>query len=111
MSILALTSALWFAADPAASRVDVSGGVSIELRGGRAPIQPSDPTSTWGVLTILTPDVDMEVASRRGTLFNFGYTPRVQYRWPNRVGLDRPILLHQAYATLQQQLDPRWTLG
>jgi len=112
MSVLALAAALWFAADPAASRVDVSGGVSIELRGGRTPVQQSDPNSEWGMLTILNPDVDMEVASRRGTLFNLGYTPRVQYRQlANNDDIARPLLLHQAYATLQQQLDPRWLLG
>jgi hypothetical protein len=109
MSALALTAAL-FLADPAASRVDVSGGVSVELRGGRAPVDPAS-NPEWGVLTILTPDVDMEVATRRGTLLNFGYTPRVQYRSANRLDINRPILLHQAYATLAQQLDPRWVLG
>jgi|GEM_PF-1906671 len=110
MSALALTAALWFATDPTASRVDVSGGAAIEVRGGRAPTQPTaDPEPA--VLSILTPDVDMEVASRRGTLFNLGYTPRVQYRYPNRIGVNRPLLLHQGYATLAQQLDPRWLLG
>ena len=109
MSALALTAAL-FLADPAASRVDVSGGVSVELRGGRAPVDPAS-NPEWGILTILTPDVDMEVATRRGTLLNFGYTPRVQYRSANRLDINRPILLHQAYATLAQQLDPRWVLG
>ncbi|MCR9160314.1 MAG: hypothetical protein ACE37F_18030 [Nannocystaceae bacterium] len=109
MLSLALTAAL-FLADPAASRVDVSGGVSVELRGGRAPVDPAS-RPEWGILTILTPDVDMEVATRRGTLLNFGYTPRVQYRSANRLDINRPILLHQAYATLAQQLDPRWVLG
>lgn len=109
MSALALTAAL-FLADPAASRVDVSGGVSVELRGGRAPVQPSEDPEL-GMLLILNPDVDMELATRRGTLLNVGYTPRVQYRYPNRIDLNRPLLLHQAYATVAQQLDPRWVLG
>ena len=110
MPPLNLLAALWFATDPAASRVDVSGGVSVEVRGGRAPVEPtSDPEP--GMLTIVTPDVDMEFASRRGSLFNLGYTPRVQYRYPNRIGVNRPLLLHQAYATHQQQLDRRWLLG
>ncbi len=109
MSPLALSAALLLA-DPAASRVDVSGGVSVELRGGRAPVRPTQAPEA-SALTILTPDVDMEVASRRGTLLNIGYTPRVQYRWPNRIGVNRPLLLHQAYTTLAQQIDPRWVLG
>ncbi len=109
MSALALTAAL-FLADPTASRLDVSGGVSVELRGGRAPVDPAS-NPEWGILTILTPDVDMELATRRGTLLNFGYTPRVQYRSANRLDINRPILLHQAYATLAQQLDPRWVVG
>jgi hypothetical protein len=110
MSSLALTAALCLA-DPAASRVDVSGGVSVEVRGGRAPVRPAEPP-VFSVLTIVNPDVDMEFASRRGTTFNLGYTPRVQYRNRNRVSnLQRPLLLHQAYSTLVQQIDPRWALG
>lgn len=110
MTPLSLLAALWFAADPAASRVDVSGGAAIELRGGFAPPSPQEDSGP-SVLAILTPDVDMEVASRRGTLFNLGYTPRVQYRYPNRIDLNRPLLLHQGYATLRQPVDPRWVLG
>jgi len=110
MSSLSLLAALWFAADPAASRVDVSGGAAIEVRGGFAPPSPQEDIAP-SVLVILTPDVDAEVASRRGTLFNLGYTPRVQYRWPNRIDLNRPLLLHQGYATLRQSVNPRWVLG
>lgn len=110
MSSLSLLAALWFAADPAASRVDVSGGAAIELRGGLAPPSPED-DAVPSVLVILTPDVDMEVESRRGSLLNLGYTPRVQYRYPNRIDLNRPLLLHQGYATLSQQVDPRWIVG
>lgn len=110
MSSLSLLAALWFAADPAASRVDVSGGAAIEVRGGFAPRSPQE-ASEPAVLAILTPDVDMEVASRRGTLFNLGYTPRVQHRYRNLLGVNRPLLLHQGYATLRQQVDPRWVLG
>ncbi len=110
MVSLSLLAVLWFAADPAASRVDVSGGAAIELRGGIAPPSPQE-DSAPSVLIILTPDVDMEFASRRGTLFNLGYTPRVQYRYPNRIDVNRPLLLHQGYAILRQQVDPRWVLG
>lgn len=110
LSLTTLVGALWFAADPAASRVDVSGGAAIELRGGFAPPSPQD-SAAPSVLAILTPDVDMELASRRGTIFNLGYTPRVTYRFPNRINLNRPLLLHQAYGTLRQRLDPRWVLG
>lgn len=105
-----LVGALWFAADPAASRVDVSAGAAIEVRGGFAPRSPRE-ASEPSVLAILTPDVDMELASRRGTVFNLGYTPRVTYRFPNLINLNRPLLLHQAYATLRQRVDPRWVLG
>ncbi|MGH1347456.1 MAG: hypothetical protein ACRBN8_38205 [Nannocystales bacterium] len=110
MSSLSLLAALWFAADPAASRVDVSGGAAIEVRGGWAPPAPQE-SAVPTVLVILTPDVDMEVESRRGTLFNLGYTPRVQHREPNLLDADLPLLLHQAYATVRQPVDARWTLG
>ncbi len=110
MSSLALYAALWFAADPYASRVDVSGGVSVELRGGIAPPSAQDPAEP-AMLTIVTPDLDMEYASRRGAVFNLGYTPRVQYRIRNRLDIKRPILLHQGYASYQEQLDRRWLLG
>ncbi len=110
MSPLSLLAALWFAADPAASRVDVSGGAAIELRGGLAPRSPQE-SAVPSVLVILTPDVDAEVESRRGSLLNLGYTPRVQYRYPNRIDVNRPLLLHQGYATVRQQVDPRWVVG
>ncbi|MBV1858970.1 MAG: hypothetical protein KUG77_11210 [Nannocystaceae bacterium] len=110
MSSLSLLAVLWFAADPAASRVDVSGGAAVEVRGGWAPRGPRE-SAEPAVLAILTPDVDMEVASRRGALFNLGYTPRVQHRYRNLLNVKHPLLLHQVYATLRQSLDPRWVLG
>ncbi len=110
MSSFGLAAALLLAIDPRASRVDVSGAVSVELRGGRAPVVPTE-SPTGSFLSIITPDFDVNARSRRGGSFTLGYSPRVQYRVPNRIDLDRPILLHQAYAGYDKELTARWTLG
>lgn len=111
MSLTATVALLWLASDPRASRVDVSGGASVELRGGRAPLSAND-RPQFGLLTILSPNVAMEAGFRRGGgQLNLGYNPVIQYRWPNRLGLDRPLLLHQAYSNYVQDLSERWLLS
>lgn len=92
-----LPFALWMV-DPRADKVDVSGGATIELRGGFAPVTPT-PTaeSEPSFLMILTPNVDFETVHRSRGSFTMGYSPRVQWRLPNRLSIDRPLLLHQGY--------------
>ncbi|MEM6295291.1 MAG: hypothetical protein AAGA54_28725 [Myxococcota bacterium] len=110
MSLTAITAALWLAVEPAASRVDVSGGAAVELRGGRAPVTPlADPE--WSMLSIITPEVAMETATRRGTTLRINYAPRVQQRLPNVLDIRRPLLLHQNELALLRTLTPRWNLG
>ncbi len=110
MSLAAITAALWLAVDPASSRVDVSGGAAVELRGGRAPVTPlADPE--WAMLSIITPEVAMETASRRGTTLRIAYAPRVQQRLPNVLDIRRPLLLHQNELSLLHTLTRRWNLG
>jgi hypothetical protein len=96
--------------DPRSARVDVSGGVAVEARIGRAPVTPvQDPELSF--LTIVTPDVAMEVRARRSGTFTLGYSPRVQYRLPNRLQLQRPIFLHTITSTYDASLSRRWLLG
>jgi hypothetical protein len=102
------------AVDPRARRVDVSGGVAVELRGGVAPrtfVDPPEPT----LLMIVSPNADLEVRHRRSGTFNLGITPRVQYRTPNRLSVERPIVLAQMYATHEADITrtwrSRWDLG
>jgi hypothetical protein len=97
------------AIDPRAHRVDVSGGATAEVRGGAAPRTPLDnPEPTF--LTILTPNVDFQVRHRRGGTFNLGLTPRMQFRVPNRLSVNRPIFLGQVYATHSMDLNRKWTM-
>lgn len=97
------------AIDPRAHRVDVSGGVSAEVRGGLAPRSPTD-TAEPTFLTILTPNVDLQVRQRRAGTFNLGLSPRVQFRAPNRLSVERPIFLAQMYATYGVDLTRTWTM-
>ena len=96
--------------DPSSARVDVSGGVAAEVRGGRAPISPVDPPVA-SFLAIVTPDVAMQVRSRRGGVFTLGYSPRIQYRLPNRLDLLRPLFLHTFTSTYDVSLSRRWSMG
>lgn len=103
----AFLSALVWAIDPGASRVDVSGGVAAEVRGGVAPIDAaSEPEPS--VLTIVTPNLDFMARHRRHGIWVLGYSPRVQYRTPNRLSVERPLLLHQAYTTYEAAIDRLW---
>lgn len=102
--------ALLLAIDPRASKVDVSGGAAIEARVGSAPVTPGEP-SVLSFLSILTPNADLRVTSRRGGIWLLGYSPRVQLRLPNRISLKRPLLLHQLYTGYDVDLTRRWALG
>lgn len=95
--------------DPRSNQVDVSGGVAVEMRGGRAPVTPlAEPVASF--LTIVTPDVAMEVRARRGGVFTLGYAPRIQYRAPNRLSLNRPLFLHTFTSTYDVNLTRRWLM-
>lgn len=92
--------------DPRSAQVDVSGGVAAEMRIGRAPVTPAaEPVLSF--LAIVTPDVAMEVDSRRGGTFTLGYSPRIQYRVPNRIELQRPLFLHSITSTYDATLSRR----
>jgi hypothetical protein len=95
--------------DPRAAQVDVSGGIAVEARGGRAPVTPlQEPEASF--LAIVTPDVAMQVEARRGGTFTLGYSPRIQYRVPNRIDLNRPLFLHNIASTYDVSLSRRWLL-
>lgn len=95
--------------DPKAGKVDVSGGIAAETRVGRAPVSVvSDPETSF--LMIVTPNADLRVRHRRRGEFTIGYAPRVQWRLPNRLSINRPILLHQLYSLYGVPLTRRWRM-
>jgi len=96
-------------ADPRAKTVDVSGGGTTELRGGRAPINPGDDPEP-SVLYLLQPIGRLHFSARaRAQGVVLTYSPRVMYRSPNPAGLNRPLLLHQATAAYSRRLSQIWT--
>lgn len=98
--------------DPRAHKVDVSGGVTVEIRGGRAPRVPSPlETPVPSMLMIVSPNVDFGAVSRRSGSLMVGYAPRVQWRYPNRLSINRPILLHEAYLSYAVGFTRRWSLA
>lgn len=98
--------------DPRAQRVDVSGGITVELRGGRAPRVPSPLVKPEpAIMMIVQPNVDFSTVHRSRGSFTFGYAPRVQWRFPNRLSIKRPLLLNEAYLRYALGLTRRWTLS
>ncbi|MBK8238043.1 MAG: hypothetical protein IPK74_21150 [Deltaproteobacteria bacterium] len=97
------------AIDPQASRVDLSGGVVAEVRGGYAPVAPNQP-SQFSFLTLVTPNVDLRYRHRRGGTLTFGYAPRMLLRLPNILSLKRPLFLHQLQLSHAVALDRRWNM-
>lgn len=104
-----MAATLWMV-DPRASKVDISGGVTAEVRGGRAPTDPSrDPEPSF--LAILNPNIDLQIISRRVGTWSIGYAPRMQVRFPNRSGLDRPLFLHEIYTRFQSGVTRRFSIS
>jgi len=98
--------------DPRAQTVDVSGGVTVEVRGGRAPVTPSPlATPRAGFMMIVQPNVDFSTVHRSRGSFLLGFAPRVQWRLPNRLEIKRPILLNEAYLRYAVGLTRRWSLS
>ena len=95
--------------DPRAGRGEVSGGVVVELRGGIAPIQPGRP-EVPSFLMLVVPNIDFRYRHRRAGVLGFGYSPRMFYRVPNQLGVQRPLFLHQLSLTYSVPLDRRWEL-
>jgi len=96
--------------DPSASRFDVSGGATAQLQAGRAPPNPGlDPTPA--VLAVVTPVARLHWAARaRNQNAVLSYSPRLLYRFPNILNLNRPLLLHQIGGRYARGLTPTWSM-
>jgi hypothetical protein len=44
-------------------------------------------------------------------VFHLGYAPRLQLRVPNRLDINRPLLLHQMYTSYDVAFTRRWTMA
>ena len=100
--------------DPKANNVDVSGGATIDTRGGLAPSQPGQPPEP--VLRIsLSPRAAVVYQSRvRNRRLSFEYTPRAFLVLSDSIlGSSqvpgRPLLFHQLTSRYSADLSPRWS--
>lgn len=96
-----------------ATTSDVAAGARAEIMAGSAPVIPSEPPRA-SFATELTPLAVYQLRDRR-LRFVLRYQPRLFYRRPNVLGLDRPVLLHRASAderlTVSRSLTFRANLG
>lgn len=76
-----------------ASVVEAAAGVDGEVAAGRAPVQLTGPEENSLTFT-LVPGLGLRLRSVANTL-SLSYTPRIFYRVPNQLNVDRPLVLHQ----------------
>ncbi len=76
-----------------AAVVEAAAGADAEVAAGRAPIDPVSPEENSITLT-LVPGAGLRVRSATNAL-TLAYTPRIFYRVPNALEVDRPLVLHQ----------------
>ncbi len=79
-----------------ATTSDVAAGARAEVMAGSAPVIPSEPPRA-SFATELIPLAVYQLRDRR-LRFVLRYQPRLFFRRPNVLGLDRPVLLHRASA-------------
>jgi hypothetical protein len=80
-----------------ASVVEAAAGVDGEVAAGRAPVQLTGPEENSVTFT-LVPGLGLRLRSLTNTL-SLAYTPRIFYRVPNQLNIDRPLVLHQLQLT------------
>jgi len=76
--------------------VEAAAGVDGEVAAGRAPVDPTNPTqdSENSITFTLVPGAALRLRSQTNNL-TLTYTPRIFYRAPNVLEVDRPLVLHQ----------------
>jgi hypothetical protein len=76
--------------------VEAAAGVDGEVAAGRAPVDPTNPDdNAENSLTFtLVPGAALRLRSATNNL-SLTYTPRIFYRAPNVLEVDRPLVLHQ----------------
>jgi hypothetical protein len=90
--MLGLASSLLIAALSAAV-VEAAVGADAEVAAGRAPIDVDSPEENSLTFT-LVPGAAVRLRSKTTSL-TLSYAPRIFYRLPNALELDRPLVLHQ----------------
>jgi hypothetical protein len=73
--------------------VEAAAGADAEIAAGRAPIDVDSPEESSLTFT-LVPGAALRLRSRTTSL-TLSYAPRIFYRLPNALGIDRPLVLHQ----------------
>jgi hypothetical protein len=73
--------------------VEAAAGVDAEVAAGRAPVEVAGPEENSVTFT-LVPGAAVRLRDTDSVL-TLSYAPRIFYRLPNSIGLDRPLVLHQ----------------
>lgn len=99
--------------DPWAKNVDFSGGAAFELRGGLAPIQPSQP-SVPALWLSLAPRAMLTYQDRvRGREVSLEYTPQAYLRLSEGIfaltTVRRPLLFNQLSLRYAGDINRRWS--
>ncbi len=81
----------------ASSVVEAGVGADSEVAAGRAPVDYAGAPKNSASFTVV-PGAGVRRRSPQSTL-TLSYTPRIYYRGPNALSVDRPLVLHQAALT------------
>jgi hypothetical protein len=74
--------------------VEVAAGADTEIAVGRAPIEQTGPEENSVTFT-LTPGVGLRLVTPAQQTWTLSYAPRIFYRAPNELDVNRPLVLHQ----------------
>ena len=80
-------------------------GVDGEVAAGRAPLDYDEPATNALTFT-LVPGIGARLRGTDSTL-TLSYTPRIFYRLPNALDVDRPLVLHQVALDHVAEVGPR----
>lgn len=92
--------------------VEAAAGVDGEVAAGRAPVDPTDPdqSSENSITFTLVPGAALRLRSQTNNL-TLTYAPRIFYRAPNVLEVDRPLVLHQVTLEDAVELSRRLSWG
>src|SRR5690242_3071202 len=85
--------------------VEAAAGAEGEVAAGRAPIELDGPEENSVTFT-LVPGAALRVRSAASSV-TLTYTPRIFYRVPNALEVDRPLVLHQVALDHSQSFSRR----
>jgi hypothetical protein len=104
---MSVTACCLLAAFLGTTVVDAAAGVEGEVAAGRAPVQLTGPEENSLTFT-LVPGAALRLRSMTDTL-TLTYTPRIFYRIPNALEVNRPLLLHQMTVDHSDKVSRRLT--